>query len=100
MTAKLYAKGAKAIDRGEKRAVIFGDILEGEIHKGMIVRIPFNSKFAMYCEIENVVHADRIKEEESSIALVLKPDENPDEEAALILDMDIGNEVLEVTSAS
>jgi len=99
MNVKLHAKGTAIICKREKRLVIYGDIVEGTVKKGMYVLIPINPSFSLSIEIESVEYMDNIKEKESYIALVLKPEENVEEEIDLIQCLDIGDEVLEIGAA-
>jgi hypothetical protein len=99
MNTKLHSKGTTIISKREKRLVIYGDIVEGTVKKGMYVLIPINSSFSLRIEIESVEYMDKIKEKESYIALVLKPEENVEEELELIQCLNIGDEVLEIGDA-
>jgi len=99
MNAKLHAKGTTIICKREKRLAIYGEIIEGNVKKGMHVLIPINSGLLIKIEIESVEYLDKIKDGKSYIALVLKPEENVEEEIELIQDLNIGDEVLEICSA-
>ena len=99
MNAKFKAKGTTILHKGEIRAVIYGDIIEGEVQKGMHVQIPFNDSVFMGSEIESVEYMDKSENKDSYIALVIKPEENPDEEAEFIQGLNIGDEILEIVEA-
>jgi len=99
MNAKFLAKGTMAFDRdGRKITLIYGDVIEGEVKQGMYVNIPFNPSFSMACEIESVEFIDIKIGVESYVALLLKTEEDPDEEAELIMGLNISDEELQVVN--
>ena len=84
------------LERNERKAsVIFGELIEGTIEKGMHVSIPFNPSLSMTCEVESVEYMDVKLGSESYIALVLTTEGEP-EEAELIMALNINNEELKV----
>ena len=95
--AKFHAKGSFKIDRNGLRTVIFGDIVDGTIRHGMKIHIRFNDSLSMTSEIEAVELVDRITDRVSHVALVLRVEEDADEEADLFASLNVGDEVLEVT---
>ncbi len=97
MSAIFLAKGTMTLERNERKAsVIFGELIEGTIEKGMHVSIPFNPSLSMTCEVESVEYKDVKLGSESYIALVLTTEGEPEEEAELIMALNINNEELKV----
>ncbi len=93
-------EGAVFINRRSGgRTAVYGDIVEGEIKKGMSLLIPFNPSFSMAVEIEAIEFIDIEIGKESRIGLVLKPEENPKEEFDFYYSLNFFGEVLDIGSA-
>lgn len=81
------------------RAVVYGDVVEGTIKKGMKLIIPLNGSLSMSAVIEEIEFLDKRPEKIAHMALVLDPEGEPEETADLIMSLGIIDETLEVHEA-
>jgi hypothetical protein len=95
MIAKFKAVGLYTIQQNGQKTLIYGEIIEGVVSKGMIVNIPFGRSISIYCVIEAVEFTNIREDTKRYIGLVLKC-ENGDENQALLEMIDFKNEILEI----
>ncbi len=95
MIAKFKAVGIDTNQRKGQKILIYGEILEGVVSKGMIVNIPFGRSISIYCVIEAVEFMNNREGGKSYISLVLKC-ENDDENQSLLEMLDFKDEILEI----
>ena len=82
------------MDFGEGiRTVIYGDVAEGEIARGMRIKIPLNGALTTSAAIEAIEFLDRRSEQKGYLALVLNLTE---EEGALLSPREIEGDRLKV----
>ncbi len=75
-----------------KLFVMAGSIVEGEIRTGMFVHIPFNSSLATTARIHSIEFARRQDGEDVCLCIESEP-----ELAEFLHDLNIGDEIFEVT---
>ena len=97
MTTRFHAKGIFKIDRNGPRVVIYGDVSEGTVRKGMKIAIPLNGATSLMLEIEAVEYLDRRSTREGFVGLVLVPDGADEDNWEIIEALRIEDEFLEVT---
>ncbi|MGV7224747.1 MAG: hypothetical protein ACQ9MH_24915 [Nitrospinales bacterium] len=95
MIAKFKAAGIHTIQRNGPRTLIYGEILEGLVSKGMWVSIPFSRSISIDCLIEAVEFTNFRENAKRNICLVLKC-ANGDEDQTLLDMLDFENEILEI----
>jgi hypothetical protein len=76
-----------------KLFVMAGSVVEGEIRKGMFVRVPFNSSLDMTARIHSIEFARRLGGSEDVCLCI----ESEPELAEILRGLDIGDETFEVT---
>ena len=95
---RFLAKGMFRIDRDGPVTVVFGDVVEGVIRKGMAVHIPLDGGLSVAVKIEAIEFVDRIAERISHIGLVIR--NQPGMGEGLRLEkLNSGSVVLEVTES-
>jgi hypothetical protein len=77
-----------------KLFVLAGSIVEGEIRKGMFVRLPFNPSLDMTAQIHSIEFARRLGGSEDVCLCI----ESEPELAVILRGLDIGDETFEVTA--
>ena len=95
MIAKFNAVGIHTNQRNGQKNLIYGEIIEGVVSKGMIVNIPFGRSISIYCVIEAVEFMNNREDGKSYVGLVLKC-ENDDENQSLLEMLDFKDEILEI----
>lgn len=97
MSAKIHVKGITCIGHSSgRRAVVFGDIVEGEAKKGMSLFIPLNSSLSMKSKVESVEFIDIEVGGEFYVALVLKIEESAEDELDFYKGLNFTGEILEI----
>ena len=98
MCAKFKAIGTTTINKdGQKKAFIYGNILDGIVKNGMYANIELNQLTSIELKIESVEYLDSMKDNESYVALVIDPTGYSEEEFQFIFDLNIGEEILNIT---
>jgi len=95
MIAKFKAAGTRTIQRNGPRTLIYGEILEGLVSKGMWVNIPFGQSISIDCLIEAVEFTNFRENAKRNICLVLKC-ANGVEDHSLLEMLDFESEILEI----
>jgi hypothetical protein len=102
MNTEFYAKGTAIVETPEPRAVIYGDVLCGEIREGMYVHISINRAFSVTVQIESIEFTDGNEADKGHLILILKPEDIDDAEmeAEFIQILGIQNELLIITAST
>ena len=96
MTIQFNAKGSFTLNKDVLHSVIYGEIIEGKIEKGMHVLVSLSGAATVEFEIENIEYIDIISEKKSYLGLILKAEDDPEFETEFVESLGIKEEILEI----